>query len=239
MKRKNRIWLSQAAANLDANKPLIFWDTCALVDIIRIPHSTKNFTIQDLNKYEDIARWLEEGVIQSVTSDLVGIEFDEHYTEEYSNLLREQDKRKNAIKHFSQYITKTMKKTRIESAVDSLNIQNRFGILTKRICNQTTLMRQENAHARFADYRTRYKMAPASNKGEYKDCYIWGTYLATIKAINPNVYCAFITTNPKDYGKGSTIDQSIQNDCNTVSPNAHISFFIGQIHSEIKRIVEP
>lgn len=100
MKRKNRIWLSQANANLAANKPIIFWDTCALVDIIRIPHSTKNFTIQDLQKYEDIALWLEDGFIQSVTSDIVNIEFDEHYAREYSNLLQEQKSVRIVLKTF-------------------------------------------------------------------------------------------------------------------------------------------
>lgn len=239
MKRKNRIWLSQANANLAANKPIIFWDTCALVDIIRIPHSTKNFTIQDLQKYEDIALWLEGGLIQSVTSDLVNIEFDEHYAREYSNLLQEQEKRKDSIKNFSQYIINRVKKNKINTTIDTLNIQNRFGILTQRICRQTTLIREENIHARFADYRTRHKMAPAANKGEYKDCYIWGTYLSTIKAVNPSVYCAFITTNPKDYGKQGAIDSLIQNDCNSVSPNAHITFFIGQLHAELRRIVAP
>lgn len=101
------------------------------------------------------------------------------------------------------------------------------------------MIRGENQHAKFADFRTRHKMAPAANKGEYKDCYIWGTYLSIIKAVNPSVYCSFITTNPKDYRKQGIIDQSIQNDCNSVSPNAHISFFIGQLHSELKKIVEP
>lgn len=239
MKRKNRIWLSQANTNLVANKPIIFWDTCALVDIIRIPHSTKNFTIQDLQKYEDIAVWLENGLIQSITSDLVNIEFDEHYTKEYSNLLTEQDRLKQNIKSFSQYIENTSKKNKIDKIINTLNIQNRFGNLTNRICRQTTLIRGENQHAKFADFRTRHKMAPAANKGEYKDCYIWGTYLSIIKAVNPSVYCSFITTNPKDYRKQGIIDQSIQNDCNSVSPNAHISFFIGQLHSELKKIVEP
>ena len=75
MKNKNKLWLSQVAANIPNDRPIIFWDTCALVDVARIPHSTKKFTLQDLEQYEQIAQWIEEGRVISVTSDVVSALF--------------------------------------------------------------------------------------------------------------------------------------------------------------------
>lgn len=237
MKQKNKLFLSQVVANIPNDKPIIFWDACALVDIARIPHSTKGFTYQNLEQYEAIAHWIEEGKVISMTSDIVTSEFDTHYSREYAAMIREQNNRKNLIKGFSVFLQNVARRTRVDNAVDQLNIQNRFGSLTTRICKQTTVMRLEKEHMRFADYRTRQKIAPACKKGEYKDCYIWGTYLAVLKRLQPANLCYFITTNPKDYRQGTATTAQIAADCNSV--NGHITFHIGELYSRLSRAVNP
>lgn len=237
MRNKNKLWLSQVVANIPNDKPIIFWDTCALVDVARIPHSTKKFTLQNLEQYEQIAQWIEDGRVISLTSDVVSGEFDAHYSDEYAAMVAEQTKRKNQIKEFTQYLLNPAKRNKIETTVDQLNIQNRLGMLTNKICKNTTVMRHEGEYVRFADYRTRKKMAPAYNKGEYKDCYIWGTFMAVLKRLHPTNICYFITTNPRDYMQGNATTTQIVADCNSV--NGNITFHIGELYSKLNHVLNP
>lgn len=152
-------------------------------------------------------------------------------------MIAEQTRRKTLVKDFSQYLLSSKRKNRIDNAVEQLNIQNRFGNLVNKICKNTTVMRLEQEHVKFADFRTRKKIAPACNKGEYKDCYIWGTYMAVLKKLHSTNVSYFITTNPRDYMQGSTTTAQIMADCSVV--NGNIIFHIGKLYSELKNLINP
>lgn len=216
---------------------MIFWDTCALVDIIRIPHSTKNFTLATLQQYEKIAQWLEEGKIISITSDIVRTEFNEHYIDEHAKLLSEQNKRIIKIKDFTQYLPSAAKAQNINNSVDRLKVKKRLEQLTDRICKQTYIMRLESSYAKFDDYRIRKKLAPASSKGEFKDCYIWGTFLSVLKELNSTCDTYFVTTNPADYASGGRIFTQIETDC--ITSGGTLILHIGQLYSLLNNVINP
>ena len=79
MKTNRKIWLSSAKKNIPENVPLIFWDTCALLDIVRTPiieRSKLNFN--SLQAYERITDYIMDQKVISVTSEIVVKEFHEH-----------------------------------------------------------------------------------------------------------------------------------------------------------------
>lgn len=112
--------------------------------------------------YEDIARWIAEGKVISVTSALESAEFDAHYSDEHNTLLKEQSKRIEFIKEFTQYLSSASSKNKINNSVDRLHIENRLECLSNKLCHHTTIIRQEDKYARMADFRTR-KGIPPSN----------------------------------------------------------------------------
>ena len=65
-----KIWLSQASTNIARNKPIIFWDTCALLDILRIPLLDRpQFNPQTLQAYEQIESWIATNNCEAIINN--------------------------------------------------------------------------------------------------------------------------------------------------------------------------
>lgn len=72
----NRIFLSQVSGKLVSDKPFIFWDTCALLNLVRIPlMDRKELTLTTLRSYEYLLSEIEAGHVQSIASEVVLAEF--------------------------------------------------------------------------------------------------------------------------------------------------------------------
>ena len=118
-----RIWLSQASTNIVRSKPIIFWNTCALLDILRIPLLDRpQFNPQILQAYEQIESWIAAKRLVSVTSDLVVREFSVHADDIVNALSSQEQNLKNDVKEQSRYMTDSIKATRIASIIDLLDI---------------------------------------------------------------------------------------------------------------------
>ena len=101
MKTGKRIYLSQVNMEIPNDKLIVFWDTCALLDILRIP-ARENLNINDLLCYERIADYIENSQLVSITSGLVINEFLDHYEEKHNNLLHIQTKLKQKIHDYAK-----------------------------------------------------------------------------------------------------------------------------------------
>lgn len=237
MKTGKKLYLSQGAGNIPDDKPMVFWDTCALLDIVRIP-VRKNLGINDLECYERIADCIEREEVVSITSGLVVREFTDHYEEEHGKLLHAQTSLKNVVGDYADYMESITKKERIKKGVALLNVEHRLVCVLSRILRHTFVLREEAVYNRFADYRVRHKMAPAAHKQEYKDCYIWGTFLELIHKLEPvSSYIAFMTTNKEDYQKGNDLFPQLVADC--YKPSMHVVLHIGQLRGGIDAALNP
>ena len=126
MKTGKQIYLSQARANISNTRPIIFWDTCALLDILRLPIRQTIRGAEMLVRYEIIAESIERGIITSVTSSLVITELTNHYNQVYNELTKKENDAKNQMIQLADYMVSTKKKTRLIYAVNLLNIESRL-----------------------------------------------------------------------------------------------------------------
>lgn len=234
MKTGKQIYLSQAQANISNTKPILFWDTCALLDILRLPIRQPLRGAELLMKYEMIAESIERGLIASVTSGLVITELTNHYNQVYNDLTRKENDAKNQMIGLADYMVSAKKKNRLIQAVNLLNIESRLQSVLRRLLKNTIILKEQNAYRNFADYRLRYGMAPAERKAEYKDCYIWGTFVTLIRNINPNTLSIFFTTNTKDYKDNSNnVYPLLVRDC--YFPDTKIHFSMDELYGELHR----
>lgn len=198
----SKFWLSRASALIPNNKPMIFWDTCALLDIIRIPlFERQNLNIDTLYAYEGIESWIRNGRIVSVTSDLVVREFSEHVDDIINLLKLQEQKTKDDVKEQASFMSNVQLATSIVTNVNHLEIQSRVVKLVKRILGQTYILKSQLSFAHNADYRVRNYIKPSGGKESYKDCYLWSSYISLLKEISPTEPTFFFTTNPADFAE--------------------------------------
>ena len=238
MKTGKRIYLSQVIVEIPNDKMIVFWDTCALLDILRIP-TRENLDINDLLCYEKIADYIDNNQIVSITSGLVINEFLDHYEEEHNKLLNTQAKIKRKTICYAKFMVSDRKKERIVKALDLLNIEHRLNVVLNKILRKTIILKEQNKYRDFADYRLRNKMAPAANKAEYKDCYIWGTFISLVHTLNPiSSYVSFITVNSKDYTDNTGhLHSHIITDCRFM-PSMHVKLRVGELYGDLHSILE-
>ena len=237
MKVKKSIWSSQITTKIPSNKAIVFWDTCALVDIMRIPQMDRDmFTIHTLEKYEEIARWIREGKLVSVTSELVRTEFDKHFAEEQKKV-EDQTKRYQAeVKTLSAYMKNSHKQHRVTTSIDLLECSKRCEETAYSICKNTIAIKEETTFMTAADYRVRNYVKPSGGKESYKDCYLWATFLKLVSMLSITKDAFFFTSNYKDFGKGgkTTFNEDLNNECPVM---AHGCLNINELYGKLYGIV--
>lgn len=200
-----KMWLSQAASIIPRNEPMVFWDTCALLDVLRIPLLTRpQFTINTLQAYEQLEAWIQGNRITSVTSELVIREFSEHADHRIDDLAIQEQKTKNEVKEQTQYMSDTQKAAMLAARINNLDIQRRVVKLVTKIWRKTKVLKCENSFAFNADYRVRNYLKPSGGKESYKDCYLWISYISLLNEVNPTEPAFFFTTNPVDFAENKS-----------------------------------
>ena len=97
----SKLYKKAALHDIPQNTPFIFWDTCALLDILRIPYRQENVTAA-LTKYQQLYEFIENDRIISLTSDMVLYEFNSHFDEISNELSKEVRRLKESI---GKYVT--------------------------------------------------------------------------------------------------------------------------------------
>lgn len=122
MKRKSKLQFRRAVNTIPADKPILFWDTCALLDMLRIPYRDK-YDINLLISYERISDMIKRGDIVSLTSSIVDIEFDNHYGGTLNELRRSVGKVKRQAKEYTDYMSDDHLKSSIKTEIDRIEIE--------------------------------------------------------------------------------------------------------------------
>ena len=197
-----KFWLSQAPAVIPSNKPIIFWDTCALLDILRIPMlGKKSLDYTTLQSYERIEAGVNGGYITSLTSDLVLKEFGAHADNIVNQLAQQEQQIKDEVTEKTKFMKNRPLATAIVAKIYLLDIQNRVIHLVKRILKQTYILKSQMSFAMNADYRVRNYIKPSGGKESYKDSYLWISYISLMRKVSPTVPAFFFTTNPADFAE--------------------------------------
>lgn len=238
MNVKANKWLSQAITGIPPNRPLIFWDTCSIIDLSRV---IERDTYDDYHRIERIVAAIENGEITSVTSELVVSEYQK-------NIIEVDDKRGkivkdicNTIDKIAQIIAKETTIQKLHSASKLINVENEIHSLVSRLWKKTVVIKDSRALQKMAHERTLREDPPSKNKSQYKDCFIWCTYICLIKRLDEAApQSIFITSNTSDYGEGqknSTPHHHLISEAKVF--NGDLIFTIGQLYGKLKDLGVP
>lgn len=236
MKTKGKLYLSTAVTSIPAGKPVLFFDTCSMLEILRLSERSNN-PGADFDQYVYIAERISSGDLIAVTSELVFQEFNQHYTEELKKLRKLEKNNREAIKRITAIMAVGSKRTRIENSVDEMHTETRITSTVSKIWRNTILIREEKRFLQFAYTRIKHKMAPSQNKEQFKDSYIWGTFLNLAHRLPAYPKMFFFTLNKKDYldpNNGGLCTQ-IDADLN-VLPNVELHYVLGSLYGELNHM---
>lgn len=206
----NIISKSAAIHHIDTvKKPVIFWDTCSFLDIIRLPIPERKQSAAVIGKVIEIKNKIVSKDIVSLSSVLCVREFNDHI-ENYVKMVELASKNlSGSFNNFIDFINKIqLGATPIPSVDLSVyKLEDQLCLIIHAIINETLFVSEEDSFAQFAHFRTKNKIPPAKVKGEYKDCYIWGSCLELRQSSSDKSYpFYFLSSNVTDYGVKNSSD---------------------------------
>ncbi|WP_316824721.1 hypothetical protein [Pedobacter miscanthi] len=203
------ISLDEAIILLNADyKPVIFWDSCSLLDIMRLPMPTRKQPIDRLTKIMQIKQAIVNGDILSLASKLSIKEFNDHINDIDSDLYFEARRISREYNAFVAFIN-TVNPSVTLPLVDLTSHKVELGLMDiiASIVDETYFIDEDSRFAGPASHKTINKTPPAHKKGEYKDCYIWTTAtLARSLSDRRRIFYGFISSNVKDYANPKSVN---------------------------------
>lgn len=188
-------------------KPIFFWDTCALLEIIRFIYR-KNNDQNTLNAILDLAGKASRDEIYCVTSELAAIEWDDN---EASVLKTMRTELEETEMHHS--LAATTINTILSGSVQSdpisvFRLEDVLKDIALNIAQSSHFIKYDEV-TKDTLTRVALKIPPAKEKdAEIKDCAFWETMLRLCKDINAAMpggspAKVFYTVNTKDFADKS------------------------------------
>lgn len=203
----NTIWLKPVADFKTTiygvkPKPVVFWDTCALLNIIRFIYREKGDFGQKYNSIKHVYDQILSGNIYSVTSEIVVKEWNDNIDKTLSGFklsLEETTKY-----HSAGIIVSNLLNARSDHSEPLIGkgLEQHLFKLVKDIIDETYYMAYDKEIAYDALQRTSGKTPPAGVKEEFKDCAIWSTMVVFSKEMNTidaTKTKVFYTKNTEDF----------------------------------------
>lgn len=190
-------------------KPIFFWDTCGLLEIIRFVYR-KNNGLNTLNSILDLAGRLSRDEIYCVTSELAAVEWDDNMVTALNDMRNSLGKTENYHALAASTINAILPGTTIQSdPISAYRLEDLLKDIALDIAQSSHFIKYEEV-ATDTLTRVALKMPPAKEKdAEIKDCAFWETMLRLckdIKAAMPggSPSKVFYTVNTKDFADKST-----------------------------------
>lgn len=195
------------------DKPIIFWDTCSLLYFNSI---VDRRAYREFDWDKKLLDLIANGDVYSVTSTVVYHEFDSHHE---ALKIKDAD-RENALKNsMAEYgkIVGGLDEVALKRGMNALHLSAQMDSMVSELWRHTFVIDDDIDFYIKAHNRVLAKTPPASEKQEYKDCYIWETFLTLCDDIPHKGLAIFMTENTEDYcgkSKTSTPLPSIQSELN-------------------------
>ena len=195
---------------LTENKPVIFWDTCPLLYFNSIIER------RAYREYEwdmKLLQLIENGSVYSVTSSIVNQEFDKHHD---SLRFHDEEKEKALGIAMGQYgsIVGRQDEMDLQKGIGALHLSAHMESMVTRLWRNTYVIDEDILFHKKAHNRVLGETPPCSEKQQYKDCYIWETFLSVCDNLANKGMAYFMTENTEDYcgKKSKTLLPDIQNE---------------------------
>lgn len=215
-----------------ANKPVIFWDTCGLLDILRLPLRGYDYNI--LSKLVEIKNKIDSNDFISVASEISITEWNDH-AENTIKILKTDIKNKS--KNYNG-ILEFINQTGITSPIPLVNLstftlEETLKSLALSILNKTIFVSYDS-FVNDAMIRVVDKIAPSSiNKSESKDCIVWETCLSIrTNMSNKSNNFVFHSSNKKDFFEdGGNLKDQLATESATIQLTASLD--LHHLHHKI------
>lgn len=178
-------------------KNIIIWDTCALLDIMRLPY--RGGDIATFQSLIEIKKLIDNNDIFSLCSILTVTEWNDNYDVVTNKTQKDLELtsiyHRNCVDIINHIFTTTHPTTKLDDKTLMVELEK----IAIEILNKTIFLPTDTI-ANSALWRVAQKKAPASKKQEFKDCAIWETALAIGDTVNGNnKKVAYFTVNTDDY----------------------------------------
>lgn len=200
---KRTITLSDIPSCLTDDKPVVFWDACSLLyfNTMIERRAYKEFA-HDKGLFELVVG----GRIYSVTSSIVYQEFNKHHTDFQTHDADLENSLRSAMKEYGKSVG-GQDETDLKTGMNALKLSSILDSMVREIWQNTFVIEEDITLHQKAHSRVVGCIPPSSNKKqEYKDCYIWDTFLALCDHMPHKGQAHFISENTEEYcGKKSKI----------------------------------
>ena len=177
------------------NKPVIFWDTCSLLYFN---------SIVDRRAYKEyvwdfkLLELIELGEVYSVTSYIVHREFNKHHTKLKNKDQEKESALRSAMKQYGK-ILGGQYEIDLDKGFEALRLSSHMDNLVCRLWSNTYVIEEDSSFLSKAHNRVLAEISPSSEKQQYKDCYIWETFLTLCDYLPNKGTAYFMTENIVDY----------------------------------------
>lgn len=183
-------------------KNIIFWDTCALLEILRFIY--KDGDINSYNALNTINALIQSDTIYSIASALTINEWNDNENFVVDEITKSLKLTSKFHKTSIEVINKINTSAYISEPIFNKNLLEDLRLMADSIILKTTFLDTPEI-ANKALERLSLKKAPASKKNEYKDCAVWESMYLVCEKINntkvagDNFSFVFYTVNPNDF----------------------------------------
>ena len=178
---------------------IIFWDTCALLEIFRFPYRNGDLsTYKTLNRLNDL---IQANSIYSLASSLTISEWNNHENSIKAIVQSSLEETGNYHSICLQISNEISGSALISETLHDKGLIQNFEALADSILSKTIFL-QTNEIANSSLERVRDKLPPASKKSEFKDCAIWETIVKVsrdIYSFDTANFQVFYTVNTDDF----------------------------------------
>lgn len=189
---------------IQTNVPLLFIDTCAYLDVLRMVHRD-DMSFDDLDALHDLVKLTAENKLLFITSEIVRDEFFSNH----SATLEELNTKFKAHKHFYEKTVKVMTKFSPNTTKYIPTVSGDWIILLDEFCqknikdNSIIFDKTDNDKTKAFDRVYAVKAPAKQGKDSLKDCLIFETLLRVVGELRKSGFnnkVCFISSNTKDFG---------------------------------------
>ena len=183
-------------------KPVIFWDTCALLNIIRFIYREDPGDATTFDAIKKIHDAILNNEILSVSCESVITEYNNNVNEAVNQIDDSVAKTDTYYKNLLEVINKLDNTAMVYTTVRAQQMPQKLHSMVDDILHRTSFITIDKTATSNAHQRVLQKKAPAGKKEEFKDCTIWEVMLSCYRQLNTvdvNIPKVFYTVNVQDF----------------------------------------
>lgn len=224
----------------EKNKHLLFFDTCALLDIIRVPLPERKNDVNLHTHLIEVKNIIDNESIICTSSELCIREFNDNIPGIISSFKEQIDKIEKPLNRYIEHVNKSglAGYTITKSDLKSYSLESYFSDIAEVIIDKILFIKEEETFRNLAHTRVIDKVPPALKKGEYKDCLIWETFVNLLRERKSyDKFNFFFSSNKDDYCELQNTNElhpSLVNE--TESYNCHFALTYTRLYHKFREL---